>query len=159
MRKKVAEHRAKGHHNIIITATHNFITAEIAKLFDVDGLIATRVEIKNDKLTGNYLKPACFRENKVNLLKSYLKAKEIIADEIFAYSDSINDLPLLEYAHFPCAVNADKKLRVGHSKTHCIKVSPQLPLPADGLPACGPILTIVTANNSAANPPRAARTP
>ena len=109
-RKLLAEHRAAGHTLVIITATNSFITAPIAAEFGVDALIATEPEKHGDRFTGGVVGAPCFREGKVMKLDAWLAARDVQPDETWFYSDSHNDLPLLERVDHPVAVNPDEIL-------------------------------------------------
>lgn len=109
----VKYHQSKGHECIIITATQSFVTQPIAALFDVKHLIATEPEIINGQFTGKLQGTPCFQGGKVIRLQEFLEEKNIdlkSIPHIYAYSDSYNDLPLLELAHTPVAVNPDQRL-------------------------------------------------
>jgi len=109
-RTLLAEHRAAGHTLIIITATNSFITAPIAAEFGVDALIATEPEQHGARFTGRVVGPPCFREGKVLKLDTWLAERGARPDETWFYSDSHNDLPLLERVEHPVAVNPDEVL-------------------------------------------------
>jgi len=109
-RKLLAQHRQKGDVLLIITATNHFITAPIAKELGVDDIIATDAEIQNNRYSGKVAGIPCFREGKVTRLQQWLKANgQNLADSWF-YSDSHNDLPLLEQVSHPVAVDPDETL-------------------------------------------------
>jgi len=95
---------------IIITATNSFVTAPIAAEFGVEHLIATEPEQRDGRFTGGVAGPPCFREGKVHKLEAWLAAQGFAADERWFYSDSHNDLPLLERVEHPVAVNPDPVL-------------------------------------------------
>ena len=106
------EHRRAGDFRMILTATNDLITRPIAKLLEVDALLATEAEIVDDTLTGRIRGTPCFQEGKVKKLRGWLAQNSgfDIANSVF-YSDSINDLPLLEFAAEAVAVDPDDKLR------------------------------------------------
>jgi len=109
-RRLVEEHRAAGDTPVIITATHSFVTAPIAGLFGVEALIATEPEFVEGRYTGEVAGTPCFREGKVTRLREWLAEHgETLADSHF-YSDSRNDLPLLEQVTHPVAVDPDPAL-------------------------------------------------
>lgn len=97
----------------IITATNSFVTAPIAREFGVSHLIATEPESRNGRFTGRVAGTPCFREGKVRRLEEWLSAQRRtlgeFADSAF-YSDSHNDLPLLELVTRPIAVDPDEQL-------------------------------------------------
>jgi len=98
---------------VIITATNSFVTAPIARALGVDHLIATDPEQCEGRFTGAVAGEPCFREGKVARLTAWLAARETtLADfcESWFYSDSANDLPLLERVTHPVAVDPDPRL-------------------------------------------------
>lgn len=108
----LAEHRARGDTLAIITATHSFISEAVGELLDVP-VIASRAEVRDGVLTGRIDGPICFREHKQPCLMAWLKARGMSAGALDAcrfYSDSANDLPLLEAVSHPVVVNADERL-------------------------------------------------
>ncbi len=104
------KHKRQGDYLLIITATNAFITRPIAKRLCVDDILATEPETKNNRFTGRFLGIPCFQEGKVANLEAWLKNNQQSLEGSYFYSDSINDLPLLERVTFPVAVNADEKL-------------------------------------------------
>lgn len=107
----VEEHRCQGHRLLIVTATNSFITQPIAQAFQIPVLIATEPEIVDGRFTGRLSGVPSFREGKVQLLRQWLaRHDESLAGSWF-YSDSHNDLPLLEVVDHPVAVNPDEQLR------------------------------------------------
>jgi len=99
---------------MIVTATNEFVTRPIAHAFGVSDLIA--VELERDAsgwITGEIRGTPSFREGKVMRVSQWLDQQGLEwADvEMTFYSDSMNDLPLLEKAHHPVATNPDARLR------------------------------------------------
>jgi HAD superfamily hydrolase (TIGR01490 family) len=109
-RALLKRHRELGHTLLIITATNSFITAPIAAEFGVDALIATEPERDGPRFTGRVAGAPCFREGKVQKLEAWLEQMRAKPEESWFYSDSHNDLPLLERVDHPVAVNPDEKL-------------------------------------------------
>jgi HAD superfamily hydrolase (TIGR01490 family) len=109
-RALLERHRGLGHTLVIITATNSFITAPIAADLGVDVLIATEPEQHGAHFTGRVAGVPCFREGKVQKLGSWLEDSHAKPDESWFYSDSHNDLPLLERVDHPIAVNPDEIL-------------------------------------------------
>lgn len=107
----VEQHRQLGHTLMIITATNSFITAPIAKLFSVDNLLATEPEILEQTYTGKVSGTPCFKDGKVTRLNQWLQQQSEEITESWFYSDSHNDLPLLEFATHSFAVNPDDELK------------------------------------------------
>ncbi len=104
------QHRRQGDTLIIVSATNFFITEPIAKMLEIPHLLATRPEIIDNRYTGKYLGTPTFKEGKVTVLNEWLAKQPHHLDDSYFYSDSINDLPLLEEVSNPVAVNPDAKL-------------------------------------------------
>jgi len=98
----------------VISATNSFVTRPIASEFGIENLIATEPEQVNGSFTGGVSGIPCFREGKVARLDAWLAArgsKLAAFPESWFYSDSLNDLPLLERVTHPVAVDPDPTLR------------------------------------------------
>lgn len=98
----------------IVTATNTFVTGPIAGLFGIPHLIGCEVEIIDGRFTGEPLGVPSFREGKITRVNDWLRSMgKSLADfpQSFFYSDSMNDLPLLEMVNHPVAVNPDAVLR------------------------------------------------
>jgi HAD superfamily hydrolase (TIGR01490 family) len=110
----VQQHADAGAELVIVTATNEFVTRPIAEAFGVKNLIA--VELERDtqgQLTGEIKGTPSFREGKVTRVSQWLadRALDWSGVETWFYSDSMNDLPLLEKATHPIATNPDERLR------------------------------------------------
>ena len=107
-------HRRAGDQLVIVTATNEFVTRPIARRLGVDNLIAIELERSADGwITGEIAGTPSFRQGKVERVRQWLAARGLDwgdADITF-YSDSHNDLPLLEKVQHPVAVNPDAALR------------------------------------------------
>jgi HAD superfamily hydrolase (TIGR01490 family) len=112
-RALVRRHLDAGDLCAVITATNSFVTAPIAREFGVPHLIATEPEQRDGRFTGRVAGTPCFREGKVRRLEQWLAGRgERLAGfaESSCYSDSHNDLPLLERVTRPVAVDPDETL-------------------------------------------------
>ncbi|MEQ9069631.1 MAG: HAD family phosphatase, partial [Gimesia chilikensis] len=98
---------------VIITATNSFITTPITRHYGVDTLLATDAEEVNGFLTGRIAGVPCFQDGKVKKLRQWLTASgsSLSLDNSVFYSDSRNDIPLLELVSEAVAVDPDPKLR------------------------------------------------
>jgi HAD superfamily hydrolase (TIGR01490 family) len=110
----VKQHQAAGDHVMIVTATNEFVTRPIATAFGVSELIA--VELARNAqgwITGEISGTPSFKEGKVTRIAQWLAARNLNWSDVYItfYSDSINDLPLLEMAQTPVATNPDARLR------------------------------------------------
>ena len=98
----------------VVTATNAFVTAPIARAFGIPHLLATEPERVSGRYTGRVAGVPCFREGKVQRLEQWLAARgqslDAFSSSVF-YSDSANDLPLLERVSHPVAVDPDDRLR------------------------------------------------
>jgi HAD superfamily hydrolase (TIGR01490 family) len=103
-------HRAAGDKLVIITATNRFVTAPIAARLGVDTLLATECEMVDGRYTGRTTDVPCFKEGKVTRLNRWMQENGFTLDRSTFYSDSMNDLPLLEKVSYPVAVDPDPKL-------------------------------------------------
>lgn len=107
----LAEHRERGDYLLIVTATNAFITRPIAESLGVDDIIATEPELRGDRYTGRIVGTPSFREGKVVRLNEWLQERRFDLAGSSFYSDSHNDLPLLEMVERPVAVDPDDTLR------------------------------------------------
>jgi HAD-superfamily subfamily IB hydrolase, TIGR01490 len=106
----LGQHRARGDTLLIITATNRFITAPIAEFLGVDELLATEPEMIEGRYTGRATGIPCFREGKVTRLEQWLYEHHMTLAQSWFYSDSHNDIPLLERVTYPVAVDPDEAL-------------------------------------------------
>lgn len=111
-RELVAQHR--GDLCAIVTATNSFVTAPIAREFGIANLIATEPAHAGGEFTGEVMGTPAFREGKIARLEEWLAGRgqslQSFVRSTF-YSDSLNDLPLLERVTHPVAVDPDDTLR------------------------------------------------
>ena len=103
----VEKHRQQNDVLVVITATNRFVTEPIVKLFGVDNLLATTPEMKNGRYTGKFIDTPCFQDGKVKQLYTWLENNPISLAGSWFYSDSHNDLPLLQLVDNPVAVDPD----------------------------------------------------
>ena len=109
--KEIINHAIQNGKTVVIaTATNDFVTRPIADLFNVQTLIATEFEIKNQQFTGKVIDAPCFREGKLNKVQKWVDDNNFDLSKASFYSDSFNDLPLLEKVKTPVIVDGDDKL-------------------------------------------------
>ncbi|WP_288411499.1 HAD family hydrolase [uncultured Acinetobacter sp.] len=104
----IQKHQDLGHEIVGITATSDFITAPIFRAFGITEIIATTAEVQQGKYTGKVAGTPCYQQGKLVRLEQWLAGRNV--EESWAYSDSINDRFLLEYATHAIAVNPDDRL-------------------------------------------------
>ena len=114
----VRSHQRAGDEVVIVTATNEFVTRPIAQAFGVSELIAVELERELDSagdnwITGKIRGVPSFREGKVTRVDQWLKQRNLRWADVHVtfYTDSINDLSLLEKVNTPVATNPDAKLR------------------------------------------------
>ncbi|MCI8208219.1 phosphoserine phosphatase [Pseudomonas sp. S25] len=112
----IAKHREAGDKLVVITATNRFVTAPIVAKLGIETLLATECEIVDGRYTGRTTDVPCFREGKVTRLNRWLDENQLGLEDSYFYSDSLNDLPLLEKVANPVAVDPDPKLRAEAEK-------------------------------------------
>jgi HAD superfamily hydrolase (TIGR01490 family) len=119
-RDLVRDHRDAGRETAMITATNRFFAEPIAEEFGITSVIATEPEFADGRFTGRVSGRPCFREGKIARLEQWLAQRgRALGDvrELWFYSDSHNDLPLLSRATHPVCVDPDPKL-AAHAAQH-----------------------------------------
>ncbi len=117
MRARVAHHLGSGDLCAVVTATERLVAEPFARAFGIEHLVATESVMFDGRPTGEIAGLPCFREHKPARVQQWLSGlgamPNTIAsfDESFFYSDSINDLSLLEAVTHPVAVRPDERLR------------------------------------------------
>ncbi len=112
----IEDHRSMGHKLMIITATNSFITAPIAQLFNIDDLIAAEPEMNNGEFTGKLSGIPSFADGKVTRYEQWLQENNYQPETSWFYSDSHNDIPLLNMVTHPIAVDPDDLLKIEAEK-------------------------------------------
>ena len=110
----VQKHIDIGHQCVLVSATNAFVIEPIARHFGFEHIIGTTPEQVNGQFTGKVAGVPSFQAGKIARLEQWLSTQNLSWDTVkgsFFYSDSINDLPLLEHASFPVACNPDARLR------------------------------------------------
>ena len=110
----IEAHRSAGDQLVIVTATNEFVTRPIAQALGVQELIAVQLATGADGwITGEIDGVPSMREGKVARVTDWLRSRGLDWDtvETTFYSDSMNDLPLLERVDHPVATNPDARLR------------------------------------------------
>ena len=107
----IAQHRKAGDYIMMITATNSFITGPIARRLGMDHLIATECGMKDGRYTGQLTGVPSFQAGKITRLNSWLSDNQANLLDSHFYSDSHNDLPLLEKVTRAVAVDPDDRLQ------------------------------------------------
>jgi len=114
----VDKHRDKGDQLIVITATNRFVTEPIVELFGIPNMLATEPELINGRYTGNYIEEPCYQQGKVTRLNKWLSLNNMDLTGSSFYSDSHNDIPLLEKVSHAIAVDPDPQLKRHANEQH-----------------------------------------
>ena len=97
---------------VIVTATNSFISRLSADYFKIEDLLATEPEFKSGKFTGGLSGEPCFKNGKVNKVKNWMESNRYNNyEDIYFYTDSHNDIKLLEFCTIPIAVDPDNILK------------------------------------------------
>jgi len=108
----IAHHRARGHKVVLLSGTSTIILDWIARELGVDAAIGSEQRVgPTGKLLNAYRKPLCIGRGKVLLAREWLSREGLLGEVTYFYSDSITDLPMLEYVDIPVACNPDVRLR------------------------------------------------
>lgn len=109
-RDLIEKHEKSGDIMMIITATNSFVTSPIAESLGIKHLIAPEPEMIDGRYTGKVTGEPSYREGKVNRLQTWLQQHNQTLKDSSFYSDSHNDIPLLELVDNPVAVDPDQAL-------------------------------------------------
>lgn len=107
----IAKHKAAGDTLLIITATNGFVTYPIAEILGIEHIIAPEPEFVDGAYTGGIVGIPSFQHGKVTRLNDWLEQQQLDLQGSYFYSDSHNDLPLLEVVDHPIAVDPDDTLK------------------------------------------------
>lgn len=113
-RSRVQQHLEAGHLCALVTATNSFVTGPIAREFGIPHLIATIPACVDGAFTGLPQGTPAFKEGKITRVDAWLESQGLwwgSFEKTWFYSDSHNDLPLLERVSHPVVVDPDDKLR------------------------------------------------
>ena len=109
-RALVKAHQAKGHTVAIISSATPYQVENAAADLGIDHVLCTRLEVENGTFTGGVVSPACFGQGKVDAAESLASQFRADLDNSFFYSDSTDDLLLLERVGHPRALNPSERL-------------------------------------------------
>jgi HAD superfamily hydrolase (TIGR01490 family) len=110
MSRLVRNHQAQGHVVLLVSASSSFLVEPIAALLEISQVISTDVRIDSTLMTATIVGVPAFREGKVKRVQTWLAEQAFTVEESWFYSDSINDLPLLQTVTHPVVVTPDASL-------------------------------------------------
>jgi len=108
-RALITSHLERGHKVVIVSAATTYQVNPVANELGINDVFCTKMETRKGKLTGN-IEEICWGDGKSKAAKKYAKTNQIDLSKSYFYTDSIDDLPLLEIVGHPVATNPDNKL-------------------------------------------------
>jgi HAD superfamily hydrolase (TIGR01490 family) len=111
-RELVARHRSLGHELALVTGTNAYVVTPIARAFGIEHVLAVEPEERDGRFTGGVVGTHTYQQGKVRKVEQWLAARgrTLAGTETTFYSDSINDLPLLERVTHPVVTHGDAQL-------------------------------------------------
>jgi putative phosphoserine phosphatase/1-acylglycerol-3-phosphate O-acyltransferase len=109
-RALVEAHRRQGHTVAIISSATHFQIDALARELGIEHVLCTELEFEDGRFTGRVVRPACFREGKAEAARQLSAEYEIDLSQSYFYTDSHDDLPLLDLVGYPRLVNPDREL-------------------------------------------------
>lgn len=106
----IKDHREKGREIILVSNAFFQLTAMIAKFLSVNNYIGTELKIADGKFTGEVTEKIVYGKNKVAWVKKIIDKNGLSLNNSYAYADHISDIPILELASFPFAINPTPSL-------------------------------------------------
>ena len=106
--RRVRQHRAAGHHTVLITGTVDVLVEPLAVLFDE--VVASRLHVRDGVYSGFLDTPPLVGEARAAWLRRYAGTRGLDLSRSYSYGDSYSDRPLLEAVGYPVAVNPDPHL-------------------------------------------------
>lgn len=108
---RLAIHRSADDVILLASSSIDILIEPIARMLGIDNVVCTIAEFENEVVTGNYVGDLAFGHSKVNKVKAWIDEHQLSLDGSWGYSDSQNDLPLLQFVQNPVAVFPDDRLR------------------------------------------------
>jgi len=109
-RALVAAHRRRGHTLAIVSSATRYQVEPLARALGIPHVLCTRLEVEDGRLTGRYVRPTCWGDGKATAALELAAAHDLDLGESYFYTDSIDDLPLLDIVGRPCPTNPDRRL-------------------------------------------------
>ncbi len=109
-RALVQAHRRKGHTVAVVSSATRFQIDPLARDFGIEHVLCTELEVQNGKLTGRVIEPTCYGEGKATAARRFGIPRAIDFEQSYFYTDSEEDLPLLEIVGNPRPTNPSARL-------------------------------------------------
>ncbi|MDM7485974.1 HAD family hydrolase [Vibrio metschnikovii] len=107
----IREHQQAGRRVVIVSASEDFLVRPWQQLLAIDAAIGIEIETQQGIITGQARTPLSYREGKVAVINRWLAEQGISPSDCYAYSDSHNDIAMLEFASHPVATNPNQQLK------------------------------------------------
>jgi HAD superfamily hydrolase (TIGR01490 family) len=114
----INKHKIENRELIIVSNALDIIVKKISQFLNIKNYIGTKLEIIDDKFTGNISDDIVYGKNKLKLIETFLRKNKLNLKNSWAYTDHISDLPILKLVKNPFAVNPDKKLCIEAKKNN-----------------------------------------
>ncbi len=109
-RTAIDTHRARGEKVVLLTASTPYVAGPLTRTLELDGMICSRLEVSGGKFTGRIVEPLCFGHGKISWAERFADEHALDLGGSTFYTDSYNDLPMLERVARPVAINPDPRL-------------------------------------------------
>lgn len=109
-RALIEAHQRRGHTVAMVSSATHFQIDALAKELGIEHVLCTELEFKDEKFTGKVKRPACWQEGKADAGRGFARSRDIDLSQSYFYSDSHDDLPLLDLVGKPRLVNPDQEL-------------------------------------------------
>jgi len=110
-RALVDAHRSKGHTLAVISSATRSQVAPVARELGIEHVFCTELEVRDGKLTGNVVRPACYGQGKADAAEGFAAERGIDLSQSWFYTDSDEDLPLLLIVGKPRPINPSRRLQ------------------------------------------------
>jgi len=109
-RALVRAHKRRGHTVAIVSSATHFQVDALARELGIEHVLCTELEMKKGRFTGKVVRPACFREGKLEAVRNLSRRVGVDLDQSYFYTDGYDDIALLERVGQPRLINPDAKL-------------------------------------------------
>jgi putative phosphoserine phosphatase / 1-acylglycerol-3-phosphate O-acyltransferase len=109
-RALVQAHHRKGHTVAVVSAATRYQIEPVARDLDMAHVLCTRLQVRNGRFTGKLLRPTCYGDGKATHVRRFARAHGIDISQSYFYTDSDEDLPLLEIVGNPRPTNPNRRL-------------------------------------------------
>ncbi len=109
-RALVQAHRRKGHTLAVVSSATRYQIEPLARDLEIEEIMCTRLQVRRGVFTGEFLRPTCFGEGKATAARRFARRKRVDLAQSYFYTDSDDDLPLLDIVGKPRPTNPNRRL-------------------------------------------------